>query len=295
MSIHLYGRLLLIISVSFATLPVCAQEDVEINLEVLEGYDPPPMFSSPEPEPQPPLKAPPVKKKQAQPKTESKKPKAAKVADRPPVPPRRPKVTHAAESFIAKARAEYLASKDDAESEAPQEASQIAVVPVKKASSPPPMPGGMTIKGDDDLEMELMSPTVQEILASIDDGDDDKRAPVPAGAVTALPSEGANISFGFEPGVSGLPLESKQSILTQVRSQLTAGNVERVEIRAYASMIDQVVSSARRISLARALEIRDFLTQGKVDASDIDIRPMGVQPGVEPPDRVDIVFITTGK
>lgn len=295
MDTRLLKSILVIIALVTAA-PVFAQDvAVEVNLGVLKDYEPPPMFDAP-------LTAPPVEKT----KPALEKPKVvakAKVISKPPVPPRRPKVTHAAQSFIDKARAEYLAAQEMAPEDAVVESTETIVPPPspaapmqatqKTAERPPAV---MTMK-DDALEAELMNPTVQEILASIDDAEKKrpKAAPEASGGVEVLPGEDSNIKLGYLPGIAVLPTDMREFVLGHVKKTLKGGKFKRIEIQAFASPIDQNLTTARRISLARAIEIQDLLVGNAVKPEMIDIRPLGNETRIQPVDRAEILFMKAGE
>lgn len=92
-------------------------------------------------------------------------------------------------------------------------------------------------------------------------------------------------------GVSGSELQQGQkdklanTIIAHLRD-----SVQRVLIIAYAASTDGTESSARRLSLARALSVRDFLIASSIDSGRIDVRAMANKTDSVPVDRVDIVF-----
>ena len=66
----------------------------------------------------------------------------------------------------------------------------------------------------------------------------------------------------------------------------------RVEFIAYASDPEESVSRSRRLSLARAVNVRKMLLDSGVDSSRVNLRALGEQSGDGDPDRID-VFVTT--
>jgi outer membrane protein OmpA-like peptidoglycan-associated protein len=67
-------------------------------------------------------------------------------------------------------------------------------------------------------------------------------------------------------------------------------NDQRLQIIAYASGSADQSSAARRLSLKRALTVREFLIERGVRSTRMDVRALGNQSGEGPPDRVDIVL-----
>ena len=62
----------------------------------------------------------------------------------------------------------------------------------------------------------------------------------------------------------------------------------RVEVRAYTAETAQTESKARRLSLARALAIRDYLVRNGVADDRIDSRALGAAPNETNPDRIEL-------
>jgi len=98
------------------------------------------------------------------------------------------------------------------------------------------------------------------------------------------------ISLKFAPGVN-TPDKDIQSRLQNDILGLLQGNPDwRVQIQAFASPNGEGVSSARRISLSRALAIRTWLMDQGIDAARMDVRALGAESNRQPLDRVDMVF-----
>jgi outer membrane protein OmpA-like peptidoglycan-associated protein len=64
----------------------------------------------------------------------------------------------------------------------------------------------------------------------------------------------------------------------------------RLQVRSYATGEEGSKSSARRISLARALSVRSYLMEKGVTAKRIDVRALGAETDRNPLDRVDLIF-----
>lgn len=71
---------------------------------------------------------------------------------------------------------------------------------------------------------------------------------------------------------------------------LKARPANRIAIYAYAGIEGRDEKKARRISLSRALQVRNYLTENGVSGQRIDLFPQGYEAGALPVDRVDIVL-----
>ncbi len=111
--------------------------------------------------------------------------------------------------------------------------------------------------------------------------------PVSATAATAAAPTTSGLRLTFAPEQSDLSPESSTSIkqLTQAapRSDETTFNV-----LAYAPGKADDPSTARRISLSRAMAVRSALVADGVPSARIFVRALGAQYGDGPPDRVDL-------
>lgn len=81
-------------------------------------------------------------------------------------------------------------------------------------------------------------------------------------------------------------IERINALAGQLNEALTGRN--RVQILAYAGPKDNKTSSARRLSLKRALILRQLLIDGGVPADRIDVRAMGGITDTGVPERVDV-------
>ena len=105
----------------------------------------------------------------------------------------------------------------------------------------------------------------------------------------AAPAAGAPESalLAFAPGETRLPSEGIAS-LEQIALAAAADESLRIQLLAYASADGGPSSTARRISLKRALNVRKFLIDKDVRASRIDVRALGNRVPSGDPDRVDV-------
>lgn len=65
----------------------------------------------------------------------------------------------------------------------------------------------------------------------------------------------------------------------------------RLQLKAYAGGSGETLSSARRLSLSRALSVRSFLIEQGIRSTRIDVRALGRAEDSGPPERVDIVLL----
>ncbi|MBL6077409.1 hypothetical protein JMJ56_05270 [Belnapia sp. T18] len=108
----------------------------------------------------------------------------------------------------------------------------------------------------------------------------------------ALPDGGVRLRFAA--GADGLP-QGAEAGLAEFGRRIAAGPPGRVTVTTQASAPVADVSTARRLSLARALAVKQALAAGGVAPTRIDLRPMGhtaealdaadIQPPVPPPAR----------
>lgn len=77
--------------------------------------------------------------------------------------------------------------------------------------------------------------------------------------------------------------------LSPVVSQMKDDANMRLQLRSYAASTDGSESSARRISLARAIELRKYMLDQGIDATRIDVRALGNLTDTTPANRIDMV------
>ncbi len=111
--------------------------------------------------------------------------------------------------------------------------------------------------------------------------------PVSATAATAAAPTTSGLRLTFAPGQSDLSPESSTSIkqLTQAAPQ---SDETTFNVLAYAPGKADDPSTARRISLSRAMAVRSALVADGVPSARIFVRALGAQYGDGPPDRVDL-------
>jgi len=105
-------------------------------------------------------------------------------------------------------------------------------------------------------------------------------------ATTAAPTT-AGLRLTFAPGASDLSPESDTSI-KQLTAAAPPGDSTTFSVLAYAPGKADDPSTARRISLSRAMAVRSALVADGVPSARIFVRALGEQFGDGPPDRVDL-------
>lgn len=100
------------------------------------------------------------------------------------------------------------------------------------------------------------------------------------------------VTIPYKPNLSDILNDQIGILMSDVLPKLEQDKSVRLQIQAYASPSeDGGQSSARRISLSRALSIRSWLIEHNIDASRMDVRALGLNTDQQPLDRVDIVFV----
>jgi len=105
-------------------------------------------------------------------------------------------------------------------------------------------------------------------------------------AAMATPQDLRLIFFANSPA---LTLEATEQ-LEKLASALN-GNSRRLELRSYAGSPDRAASDNRRLALKRALSVRSYLMERRIDAMRVDLHAIGSAPDDGPPERVDVVLL----
>ena len=111
--------------------------------------------------------------------------------------------------------------------------------------------------------------------------------PVSDKAATRAARTSAGLRLTFAAGQSDLSPESAASIKT-LASTAPAGDTTSFNIMAFAPGSPDDASTARRVSLSRAMAVRSALVADGIPSARIFVRAMGAQYGDGPPDRVDV-------
>ena len=227
-------RSLFIVALLFPLLAFAQGDNIEINLDTLQVYTPPPMFDG----------TPPTAEK-------AKPSRSVAIISKPkfvPVPMRKPRYSGP------------LIGRNDA-----------------------PMP--------EIEEAQIVLQTAQDILRQIE-GDTEPVEPPAVQAAPASPpprlepvrvkdkssmnhAETFELILPFKLGETRLSKEHETLLLQQIVIRLQKYDDVQLEVRAFASSEEQQESPARRLSLARALAVRDFLNTRNIPRENIYLRPLG--------------------
>lgn len=114
--------------------------------------------------------------------------------------------------------------------------------------------------------------------------------PISEGATSAALATGAGLRVTFGAGQADLSPASAEAIRNIVRSA-PPGDTTSFNVVAYATGTPEDPSTARRLSLSRALAVRSALMADGVASSRIYVRALGATGGDEAPDRVDLAVL----
>ena len=101
------------------------------------------------------------------------------------------------------------------------------------------------------------------------------------------PMQGGTLRVIFATAESDLP-EDAEAELKALAQKLLQEEGTRIQLLAYAGGDSSESSRARRLSLARALEVRGYLIDQGIRSTRMDVRALGNNVPDGPPDRVDI-------
>ncbi|HRC27659.1 MAG TPA: OmpA family protein, partial [Alphaproteobacteria bacterium] len=96
-------------------------------------------------------------------------------------------------------------------------------------------------------------------------------------------------TMSFRKGQSDLEPSQTGDLKTRVSTALVRNPRARIQILSFASAADGSQSSARRVSLLRALSVRGWLVSRGIAPSRIDVRALGEGAKDGSPDRIDLV------
>jgi outer membrane protein OmpA-like peptidoglycan-associated protein len=120
---------------------------------------------------------------------------------------------------------------------------------------------------------------------------DDSYPLTPAKNQSEAITKATTASLFFIPEQDELSSEMKKTIEQNVIPKLLQDKTLRIEIKSYADAPDKSPSSARRLSLSRALALRTYLLSRKIDSYRMDVRALGNSTSTLPVDRIDVSFI----
>lgn len=104
------------------------------------------------------------------------------------------------------------------------------------------------------------------------------------------PKDGDGVRLDFETGQSDLTQRTVDAVKALVAAAPKA-DTTTYNVMAYAAGVPQDPSTARRLSLSRALSVRSALMASGVPSAQIYVRAMGAEGGKGPPDRVDVLVM----
>jgi hypothetical protein len=113
-------------------------------------------------------------------------------------------------------------------------------------------------------------------------------APEPDNTQPAAPIPQGGIRIVFPTEFNEVPGEANAA-LDDLAAQMVADESMRIEIKCYASGTEDTESKARRKSLQRCINIRQYLFKKDVRTTRMDVRALGLKSEGQPADRVDIV------
>lgn len=217
------------------------------------------------------------------PKPRKPKPAAPKVAETPAEPASEPPRSEApASASLNSLSAEDYVSPFEAAPEPPRkkaaEKPKPKAVPEPKAESSPSIP--FSFGGQDDLS--YAAPPAQKAAKA-----EPNAKPKAANNGTAR-----NIHVNFTPGAAE-PTAEVATALQSLAGDLTNELQEksgRLLLQAFAGSPGDKSSEARRLSLKRALAVRQLLIDSGVPSDKIEVRAMGGATDGGTPDRVDVML-----
>jgi outer membrane protein OmpA-like peptidoglycan-associated protein len=110
---------------------------------------------------------------------------------------------------------------------------------------------------------------------------------VSSNATTTAAATKAGLRVDFAPGQSELSPSSAAAIKELVQSTPSGGMVS-YDVAGHAAGTPEDPSTARRLSLARALAVRSALVSDGVPSTRIFVRALGSQEAGKTPDRVEV-------
>jgi outer membrane protein OmpA-like peptidoglycan-associated protein len=97
-------------------------------------------------------------------------------------------------------------------------------------------------------------------------------------------------TIAFSVGASSVPGDANTN-LRALAARMAKDSSLRVELVAYASDPEKIVSRSRRLSTERGVNVRRELLAAGVESTRINLRALGEQSGTGAPDRVDVLLV----
>lgn len=178
--------------------------------------------------------------------------------------------------------------------QAPQPLPRGATVIRREAPTPPPPTEARSPTASPQPEMPGTVPPTSSISpGSPAEPQPNSAAPPPPAVVdrSSSPASSTSLRISFEPEQSSLSPESTASI-KQLAASVPSSVDSTFSVQAYAPGKADDPSTARRVSLSRAMAVRSALVADGVPSARIFVRALGDQYGDGPSDRVDIAVST---
>lgn len=147
-----------------------------------------------------------------------------------------------------------------------------------------PTPGLRMMDAALERQMESDETKIKEQLADTDV----KTVKAPADKKS---SKSSSKTLVFAASQTNVPDKMKAQIKSQILPELTKDTKSRIQIISFATSPDKTESAARRLSLSRALAVRDVLKDMQIDTSRIDVRALPTEGNASPADKVNIVLL----
>lgn len=169
---------------------------------------------------------------------------------------------------------EQPAEEQPAEAEAPAEQEEA---PAEAATEPAAEPAEAPAAEAEEAPAE--EPTEEAAAEEPEEPDNSQAAaPVPVGGIRIV----------FPTELNDVPSEANAA-LDDLANQMLADESMRIEIMCYSSGDEETLDKARRKSLQRCLNVRQYLFRKNVRTTRMDVRALGLKSEGQPADRVDII------
>jgi len=178
---------------------------------------------------------------------------------------------------------------DGPNAEPAAEPAPVAAPVVASATPVTPQPAPEASLTPDEVKAPVPAAAAAPKAEKIAEAPATPEAPPAEDSAPAVP-EVADLTINFDSTSSTLP-QPEQKKLDDLAKQLTDAPAMRIQIRGYAKGDASDASSARRMALARALNVRSYLMDKGIKPVRLDVRALGSETDKMPIDRVDMVFV----
>ncbi|HEY7579831.1 MAG TPA: OmpA family protein [Acetobacteraceae bacterium] len=160
---------------------------------------------------------------------------------------------------------------------------QPAAPPATTPASPAPPPATLPTAAPPTIALAPVAPPQPTEAAP-------PPPPISDSAATAATSTSTGLRVTFGAGQADLSPSSAAAIKQLVEAAPPGPNTS-FNVVAYAAGTPEDPSTARRLSLSRALAVRSALMADGISSTRIFVRALGAASGDEPPDRVDLAVL----